>query len=224
MKKLKLILTYTVAIAFTLVIFFGCGKSDKSVKVGDDKTTGEKKKAEKILNVNVSESIVNWLGKKVTGQHEGTIGISKGTVELDKDNKVTGGSFDIDMKAIKDNDLTDAENNAKLIGHLSSDDFFAISKFPVTKFEIVSVSPLNDAKQPNFNSNVSGKLTIKDVTKAISFPADIKFENGVLTAKADFDIDRTEFGLKYGSGKFFENLGDKMINDNFGIKFNLTAK
>jgi len=130
----------------------------------------------------------------------------------------------MDMNSIVNVDLTDAALNAKLTGHLKSDDFFGTAKFPVSKFEITKVDALNDPNKPGMNSTITGNLTIKDITKSISFPAEIRIENGVLNAKADFDIDRTEWNVKYGSGKFFENLGDKMISDNFNLKLSLTAK
>jgi polyisoprenoid-binding protein YceI len=207
--------------AFAFVIS-GCGKSDKEVKTGEKQSASENKTG-KTLTVDVEKSTVEWLGKKVTGQHHGTIKIAKGEVIADN-GKVTSGKFEIDMNSITDLDLTDAALNAKLTSHLKSDDFFSAAKYPFSKFEITRVDALNDPNKPGMNSTITGNLTIKDITKSISFPAEIKIENGVLNAKADFDIDRTEWNIKYGSGKFFENLGDKMISDNFNLKLSLTAK
>ncbi len=199
----------------------GCGKSEKDVKVGEKQTAGETKG--KTLVVSTADSKVNWLGKKVTGQHNGTINVSKGEVKVDN-GKVTGGKVEIDMKTIKNLDLTDAETNAKLVGHLSSADFFEADKYPTSTLELVKVEELKDANKPNANSNVTANLTMKGVTKSITFPAEIKIENGVLTAKADFDVDRTDWNIKYGSGKFFDNLGDKMINDKFNLNISILAK
>lgn len=220
MKKniFKLALVILTASAF---VISGCGKSDKDVKVGEKQTAGETKG--KSLVVNTTDSKVNWLGKKVTGQHNGTINVLKGEVMVDN-GKVTGGRIEIDMKTIKCLDLTDAESNAKLVKHLSSADFFEADKYPTSKLEIVKVEELKDATKPNVNSNVTANLTMKDVTKSITFPAEIKIDNGVLTTKADFDVDRTDWNIKYGSGKFFDNLGDKMINDKFNLNITITAK
>ncbi|MFA5011589.1 MAG: YceI family protein [Ignavibacteria bacterium] len=220
MKKnlFKLTLIIITASAF---IITGCGKSEKDVKVGEKQTAGETKG--KSLVVSTTDSKVNWLGKKVTGQHNGTINILKGEVMVDN-GKITGGKIEIDMKTIKNLDLTDAELNAKLVGHLSSADFFEVEKYPTSKLEIVKVEELKDATKPNVNSTVTANLTMKDVTKSITFPAEIKIENGVLTAKADFDVDRTDWNVKYGSGKFFDNLGDKMINDKFNLNISILAK
>jgi polyisoprenoid-binding protein YceI len=192
------------------------------VKTGEKQTASDNRTG-KTMIIDVEKSTAEWLGKKVTGQHNGTIKFVKGDFTVDN-GKVTGGKFEMDMNSIVVLDLTDAAMNTKLTGHLKSDDFFGSAKFPSSKFEITKVDVLNDPNKPGMNSTVTGNLTIKDITKSISFPAEIKIENGVLNAKADFDIDRTEWNVKYGSGKFFENLGDKMINDNFNLKLTLTAK
>ncbi|MCE1164375.1 MAG: YceI family protein [Bacteroidetes bacterium] len=206
-------------ILLAAVLAAGCGKS--GVKTGDKQEVS--KKSGKTLNVSVSDSKINWTGKKVTGQHNGTIDIIKGEVYEDN-GKVTGGFVEIDMNSIKDLDLKDSSFNAKLVNHLKSDDFFNASKYPVSKFEITKVTELNDASMPNVNATVTGNLTIRDVTKSIIFPAEIKIESGVLKCKADVDIDRTDWNVKYGSGKFFENLGDKMINDVFSLALSILAK
>jgi polyisoprenoid-binding protein YceI len=213
-----------VVIAVTAFAFMisGCGKSDKEVKTGEKQTASDNRTG-KTMILDAEKSTAGWLGKKVTGQHNGTIKFVKGDFTVDN-GKVTGGKIEMDMNSIVVLDLTDAAMNTKLTGHLKSDDFFGTSKFPVSKFEITKVDVLSDPNKPGMNSTVTGNLTIKDITKSISFPAEIKIENGVLNAKADFDIDRTEWNVKYGSGKFFENLGDKMINDNFNLKLSLTAK
>lgn len=207
----------------SILIFSGCGKTEKEVKMISGEKSGEMKKGSQVLKVDTATSTINWLGKKVTGEHDGTIKIHKGEINVDKE-QVVGGSFEIDMNTIVNRDLEDAEWNAKLIKHLKSEDFFSVEKFPFVKFDILKVAPLNDPAKQNYNSTINGNLTIKGITKGISFPASIKIENGVLTSFADFDIDRTEWDIKYGSGKFFENLGDKMINDKFNIKFKIIAK
>ncbi len=210
-----------IVFAATALLISGCGKSEKEVKVGDKQNAG--KNSGKPLTVSVADSKVNWLGKKVTGQHNGTIKVLKGEVLVDN-GKVTGGSVEIDMKTIADEDLKDEEYNKKLMTHLSSADFFDVGKYPTSKLELTKVEELKDATKPNVNSTVTGNLTMKDVTKSITFPAEIKIENGVLTVKADFDVDRTDWNIKYGSGKFFEGLGDKMINDKFNLNISIIAK
>ncbi|MFA5403887.1 MAG: YceI family protein [Ignavibacteria bacterium] len=225
--KTKNIIYSFVMISITLFIavisLTGCSKTSKEVKMISSEKSGETMKGSQVLKVDTSASTVNWHGKKVTGEHEGTIKLAKGEININK-GSVVGGSFEIDMNTIVNLDLDDAEFNAKLINHLKSEDFFSVEKFPYSIFEITKVEPFNDPAMPNFNNTISGNLTIKGISKGISFPASIKIENGVLSSFADFDIDRTEWGIKYGSGKFFENLGDKVINDKFNIKLKITAK
>jgi polyisoprenoid-binding protein YceI len=199
----------------------GCGKSGKDVKVSDKQNTVYN--SGKPYTVIVSESKIKWTGKKVTGQHNGSVKIANGEILVDN-NKITGGKVEIDMKSIVNEDQKDEESIKKLVGHLSSPDFFDVVKFPTAKIEITKVEVLNDDTNPNANFSVTGNLTIKDITKSITFPAEIKIESGVLTVKADFDIDRTDWNIKYGSGKFFENLGDKVIYDKFNLNLTIVAK
>ena len=221
MKKIKSSVSFLLIGFLSFAIISGCGKSGKEAEVTSKQNTPGNK-GNKTVKIDVNASTVDWLGKKVTGKHNGTIKILNGEIYLDKD-KVVGGNFEIDMKTITNLDL-EGENNAKLINHLKSGDFFDADKFPTSKFEITDVTPLNDPAKPNYNFSVKGNLTMKGKTNGITYPASIKVENGVVTASADFDIDRTLWEIKYGSGKFFENLGDKMINDNFNIQFNVLAK
>ena len=170
-----------------------------------------------------TQSTVNWTGKKVTGEHTGTIKVTKGDVIVNK-NTVTGGSFEIDMNSITCTDIKDAEYNKKLVGHLRSDDFFSVDKHPKANFVITKVSPIKGAKAGENNYNVTGNLTIKGITNAIEFPAKIQVNNGVATASADVVVNRAKYDIRYGSGSFFEGLGDKMIYDDMYISFKVVAK
>jgi|WetSurMetagenome_2_1015567.scaffolds.fasta_scaffold81801_2 polyisoprenoid-binding protein YceI len=221
MKKIKLILVFLLSSVF--MIINGCTKSDKEIMINSGNKSAEMKNASKILNIDKSNSKLNWAGKKVTGQHTGYISIAKGEIGMNKD-KIVAGNFDIDLRTIIDVDLTDKEWNDKLINHLKSEDFFFAEKYQYAKFEISKIEPLSDNAKPGPNSMVTGNLTIKGITKGISFPAMIKIENGILNAIADFDIDRTVYDIKFRSGKFYENLGDNLIYDDFNINFNIYAK
>jgi polyisoprenoid-binding protein YceI len=139
--------------------------------------------------------------------------------ELMIDNgKLSGGRFEIDFKSITVLDLKDEEMNKKLTGHLKSEDFFSADKHPVGAFEITGVT------ENGSNYTIKGNMTIKGITKEISFPANLKVENNKATAEASIELDRTEWDIKYGSGKFFENLGDKMIYDKFNLTIKLSAE
>lgn len=177
-------------------------------------TAKEKKSS---LSVNVAESKVVWLGKKVTGEHSGTIGIASGNLEFTK-NQLSGGAFEIDMNSIANLDIENEEYKQKLEGHLKSDDFFGVEKFPASKLVI------KKAKLEAGNKyNVKGDITIKGITKSIEFPVEVKIDGSKATATATITIDRSEFEVKYGSGSFFDNLGDKMIYDDFTLEVTLFA-
>ena len=175
-----------------------------------------KKQKPVTLNVNTSISKIGWLGKKVVGQHSGQISIKSGQVTL-QEGKITGGMFSIDMNTITCDDLKD-EYNAKLIGHLKSDDFFGPEKFPTADFKITSVKYIGKT-----NAQITGDLTIKGITHALTFPTDVTPGKNNVHAKATIKVDRTKYDIKYGSGSFFDNLGDKAIENEFTLTVNLHA-
>ena len=162
--------------------------------------------------VNVEKSQISWKGYKVTGQHHGKIALKDGSLTWEN-GMLTGCSFSIDMSSISCEDLQ-GESNDKLVGHLKSEDFFGVEKFPVSTFvitQVVSRGTPGDYK-------IVGNLTIKGITKEVRFMAKADPNN----ATATMTIDRSEFNIRYGSGSFFENLGDKTIYDEFDLEVNLT--
>lgn len=178
---------------------------------------GTSKGEKTAFEIDTKASKVNWVGKKVTGEHTGYLSVGNGTVTVNN-NSVTAAKVNMDMNSIVCTDLTDAEWNKKLVGHLRSDDFFSVEKHPISVFEITSVNTKGG------ESTVKGKLTIKGITNEISFPAKVEVANGTVKASGTAKIDRTKWDIRYGSGKFFEGLGDKMIYDEFEISFNIVAK
>ncbi|MEI6409057.1 MAG: YceI family protein [Bacteroidota bacterium] len=167
--------------------------------------------------VDTAASVVVWKGYKVTGEHTGTVKVKNGSVEL-TDGKLTGGSFELDMTSIKDTDM-EGEYAGKLEGHLKSEDFFGTAKYPTSKFVITRVI----AQDTKGNYKVIGNLTIKETTKEIKFFANVTESNGKVTATGKVTIDRSEYNVKYGSGSFFDGLGDKTIYDEFDLQVNLVA-
>lgn len=167
--------------------------------------------------VDPNATTLTWLAKKITGAHNGTINVNGGEVVIDG-TKVVSGKFDIDMNSMVILDIQGGSNE-KLLGHLKSDDFFSVAKFPTTSFVLTSVTQKSGATH-----TVKGKLTIKGITQDIEFPAEIGFNGKTMTANAKIKIDRTKFDIKYRSGNFFENLGDKAIYDDFDMELNLVAK
>lgn len=162
-------------------------------------------------NVDVKTSTVEWTGKKVTGAHTGTIQLKDGFVNLTEEGELIGGEFVMDMNSIVVTDLT-GEYKTKLEDHLNSDDFFGVQNYATSKLVITEVAPKNGNVYL-----VTGDLTIKGKTEPVTF--DMEVQDNSATAKVV--IDRTKYGIRYGSGSFFDNLGDKTINDNFILDVNL---
>lgn len=163
--------------------------------------------------VDPASSSVTWTGSKVTGSHNGNIAIQSGNIILN-DNQLSGGEFTIDMNSLVNKDLEgDAENKGKLEGHLKSDDFFATEKYPTSKFVITKVDHKADNK-----ADISGNLTLKDITKNITFTADIlQSTPETFAAKADFNINRKDWGVVY------TGMQDDLIADEVNFKVNLKA-
>lgn len=171
--------------------------------------------------VDTKASSIQWTGKKVSGQHQGTIALKGGTLEL-AHGKLEGGSFEMDMTSIACTDLT-GEYKGKLEGHLGSPDFFDVGNHSTATFRITTVTAMAKDESGN-NTKISGTLTIKGISKPLSFPANVTIKGDKVAAVADVNIDRTKYDIKYGSGQFFEGLGDKMIDDNFRLHIELGAK
>ena len=163
-------------------------------------------------DIDISKSSVKWLGEKVTGSHEGTISIKEGHLHFDK-NTFTGGNIVIDMSTIDCTDLV-GEPKSSIEGHLSSDDFFGIKKYPTANLEIVNAEKIKYSKN---KYKVSAILEIKSIKNNIEL--EVVIDNG--SAVVDLIIDRTLYNIKYGSGSFFDNLGDKMIYDDFKLSVSL---
>lgn len=162
-------------------------------------------------------STIEWLGTKPVGQHNGTMKISSGSFAVENGN-ITGGSFVVDVNSLTDLDLKPEDGKEKLEGHLKSADFFDVAKFPTAKFEISSVEALTGDSISTHK--ISGNLTLKDSTKNVTFPAKVTLSDTEATATANFNIDRTQWGLFYGNDK---SLGDKFIRPEVNIKLNIRA-
>ena len=157
--------------------------------------------------VDASKSTINWTGKKVTGQHEGTVNLKDGNLVY-KGKTVVGGTFSVDMTSLIVTDLKAGQGKEKLEGHLKADDFFGTDKFAIATLVFKNIT----VKNANLYS-VNGDLTIKGITKPVTF----ELATTANTASANVKIDRTKYDIKYNSGNFFENLGDKVISDNFDL-------
>jgi polyisoprenoid-binding protein YceI len=194
---------------------------------GDNATITDEKKAPEAVGQNYivdsAESKVRFIGYGVGKNHPGNFKVTTGNVAV-KENKITGGEFTIDIQSLKV-EQKESMFQEKLKPHLLSGDFFDADKFGTAKFEITAVEPYKaDSKDTSIvdgaNFNISGNLTIKDVTKNITFPARVDLDDMTLKGKADFDIDRTQWKINYGNDK---TLGDKFISEKVNIELNLKA-
>lgn len=185
-----------------------------------------KSKAGNKLAVNIADSKVNWIGKKPTGEHTGFVKLASGDI-LAENNEIKGGSFVIDLKSIVDVDLKDEGMNQKLVGHLKSADFFDVEKYPTARFVITKVTKIQGAAAGAAKSThkIEGDLTMKNITKKVSFDASINTLNGKLTASsAPFTIDRTQWGVNYQSKSIFAELKDQFIYDDITLNIDLVTK
>lgn len=163
-----------------------------------------------IKKVNITESTIEWKGKKVFGSHTGTIDLKSGHLEMEG-NELTGGMFVVDMTSINVTDLKAGEGKEKLEGHLKSGDFFGVEEHPTATLEFTKVQKMSGGYE------VEGTMTIKGNSNPVEFDLEM---NGN-TATASFKIDRSKYNVRYGSGSFFDSLGDNTISDKFELKVSL---
>lgn len=208
------------------LLIAGCGgQTGEKAATADAKEAGEMQGM--VYKADTALSLVEWEGSKPGGKHNGTIAVKSGEVYVDN-GAVTGGKIIIDMHSIVNLDIKDKEYNQKLVGHLKSSDFFSVDSFPEAYFTIVSVKPLASVETlptgETVTHEVTGNLKIKDIEKAITFKARLEVNDNMVSASApQFIIDRSEWKVKYGSRKFFDNLKDKFIYDEIGLKFTFVA-
>ena len=163
-----------------------------------------------IKKVDASKSSINWVGKKVTGEHSGTVNLKEGNL-IFKGNKLAGGNFTVDMTSLTATDIS-GDYKAKLDGHLKSEDFFGTEKFPTSTLAFKKI-----AAKAGGVYTVTGDLTIKGITSPVTFDITVKGN----TATSKLTVDRTKYGIKYNSKSFFDSIGDKAIYDDFELTVNL---
>jgi polyisoprenoid-binding protein YceI len=167
--------------------------------------------------VDKTSSTIIWTGSKITGgSHSGSVAIQSGEFSF-SNGIMKEGSFIIDMTTIECTDLSGGKKS-KLEGHLKSADFFGVEKYKTAQLKITTGELHGD------HMHTTGDLTIKDITQPVNLEVTFSKTDGLFTASADITIDRTKYDVKYGSGSFFDNLGDKAINDDITFKVNLTGK
>lgn len=169
------------------------------------------------FKINNNESKLTYVGKKVTGEHTGNLSFQSGSLEVDG-GVIKGGEIVVDMNTLTSTDITDKDYNAKYVTHMKSEDFFNTPKYPQSKIII------KKSEKTKNGLKVSGDLTMLGVTKPVSFEvSDLKIQGNNLTGTTKMILDRTNWGLKYGSSSFFKGLGDKAIENNFTIEVKIAA-
>lgn len=172
--------------------------------------------AQEQFEISLKNSSAEWIGEKITGSHNGTINLSKAFFIFDN-NTLVGGQFEMDMNSIKCTDIENREYAAKLESHLKDKDFFATEEYPISHFTITEV--IFDGT----SYMITGNITIRGISQEITFPAQFHSDENLFLADATLKIDRTKHDIKYGSGSFFDGLGDRMIYDEFTLKIHLEA-
>lgn len=210
-----------IAFGFISTVFLAsCGSGETTTATTDTTPVVETPvevqtvKVAESYNVNIAESNIAWLGKKVGGQHNGDIKLTSGSLEL-TDGELTGGEFVVDMTSITCLDLKPEDGNEKLVGHLKADDFFGVEAYPTATLKIKKVE----------GENTTADLTIRDKTNEITFPTTLAVdEAGNVTGTAKLTFDRSKFDVKYNSKNFFEDLvADKIIDDNIELSIEVKA-
>lgn len=210
------------------IVLSACGGPEGEKAEASDakevKSIAGKKVSFMIDNAN---STVEWKGTKPTGEHIGTVSINKGKI-LVQDGKIAAGKFTLDMTTIICTDIEDPDMNKKLVDHLNSDDFFNIVEFSKATFVSTDIKEykekaLKDGSMPTHS--ITGNLTMKDISKSITVPAIVKMSGSqVFITTPEFVIDRTNWDIKYKSNKFFEDLKDKFIDDEIGLKISIQSE
>ncbi len=212
MKKILILLVVaTIGSAF---VYFNGEENSKNIQQSPKK---ELKNATELEDgtyaVQTEKSVLKWIGFKLTESHNGTLSFSNGTIEV-KDHKIVGGGFVIDMESIKVLDIPEGKWNKKLVAHLKDGDFFEVDKYKTASFKISKFE----------NGVVNGVLTIKGVSKPLTFNASVGVKDGNLSFVAEkVMFDRTDYGVKYKSKKFFDSLKDKFIKDEIEVSFEIVA-
>lgn len=174
-------------------------------------------KAMTTFNMQPESSTVNWTGKKVSGLHTGTINLQSGYLSFDHKD-LSAGEIVMDMTSIRISDITDASLYNAFFDHLNHDDFFSVNQFKTAKLVIIKGEELKG------KYHITADLTIKDISHPVNFVASIGVFTDSLHATGDMVIDRTLYDIRYGSGKFLHNPGDKLIYDEFMLQFKLVGQ
>jgi len=161
------------------------------------------------------KTVILWHGKKIGGEHTGTIMLKSAELKMQQ-NRLVGGTIIVDMTTIADTDIENDGMRKRLEDHLRSDDFFSVERYPEAIFEITGSEVKNGG-----SINITGNVTIKGITRPLEFVTDLTSSEESIIFTGHIDIDRTLFDVRYGSTKFFDNIADRAINDIFSLDYEL---
>lgn len=220
MKRLKQY-SFILTIALSMLLLSACQPEKKQSHESADAVEIEAQASKDILQLNTEVSYIEWLGRKPGKDHHGKLYFESGEVRGHMSQKeIQGGTFIIDITSLTNDDLS-GEMKTELEEHLKGEDFFDANKYPTSCFEIATVEANTE---PN-NYKITGNLSIKEVTLSISFNATITEENGIYRAESEtIVLDRTQWGINYGSKNIFKDLKDSFIEDQIEVKIHLATK
>ena len=206
------------AIGILTLALTNCKDKAKEAETTAVEETAETTDISTKYKVDTGNSTIMWKGFKPTGTHTGTIAVESGVFTMNGD-AIESGTFLIDMNSIAVTDIpAEDEGNAKLAGHLKSDDFFHVEEYPSSAFEVTAFE-MQDGK-----AMLSGNLKMKDAKNNITIPVSVSENGNIITISSEkFSIDRSKWNIKYGSKSFFDDLGDKFINDDMELQINISA-
>jgi polyisoprenoid-binding protein YceI len=208
---------------FALSLLVSCNSKPQGEAAETADATEEAARASaEAVTYEVTSGVVNWVGDKPIGTtHNGTIDVKSGSLSVENGN-ITAGNFVMDMTTINDKDLEGSpDKKAKLEGHLKSDDFFAVETYPTSSFEVTKVEPL--AEGGDATHRITGNLTMRGITKQISFPANVAVQGDMLTAVTpSFTINRTNWDVNFNAS-VLGTVGDALISDDVALVINLSA-
>jgi rhodanese-related sulfurtransferase/polyisoprenoid-binding protein YceI len=177
----------------------------------------------KTYRIDLDQSLIEWTGRNPNSRHHGTVQLSKGEILVHDDQ--IGGTFEIDMRSIKNINLEGDPLQPILVSHLMSDDFFFVDIFPRATFTITSAKQIKEATPSEPNFKVKGIFELRGVKKELAFVVTVSpTPEGELKIEAHFDIDRTGWNIIYGSSRFFEHLGMHLVFDLISIQLNIVAR
>lgn len=178
--------------------------------------------AQGTYKLDTGASTLIWTGKKLVGQHHGSVDASSGKITWGRDG-LAEAQVTMDMTSISNTDL-DPEYGKRLVRHLKSDDFFDVNRYKTASFKSTSVEKIPGAEAGKPNYAITGDLTIKGITAPVTFNVLAWKDEKTVRAAGTMRFDRTLYDVRYRSGKFFESLGDNMIEDMVELTFDLYCK